>query len=905
MDLNELTSHYNLHQLINTPTHILPNSESCIDLIFTSQPNLISESGVHASLFPRCHHQIIYAKVNLKVYYPPSKAELTKIKKSLSQINWHNALKDLNVNDQVEYLTSCILNVFSNFVPNKTITCREKDPPWMTDEVKIICHMKAKIYEKYIKNGRSDVDKDELVRVTSLSSDVITKAKEKYLYSLGNKLNDPQTGAKSYWSILNKFLHKKKIPLIPPMLCNGIFVTNIYEKITLFNTFFADQCTPINNSSTLPPFEYKINSNIENISFSEHEIVSIIRSLNSSKAHGWDGISIRMIKMCDESISPPLKIIFDTALKSGIYPDKWKRANVVPVHKKESKNILKNYKPISLLPICGKIFEKCIYNSLYSYLESNNILSKSQSGFRKGDSCISQLLAITHEIYSNFDAYPSLETRGVFLDISKAFDKVWHEGLLYKLKSYGISGPLLILIKSFLANRFQRVVLNGQSSCWKEILAGVPQGSILGPLLFLIFINDIPEGIQSNIKIFADDTSIFSVMKNSISASATLNEDLLLISKWAYSWKMSFNPDPSKQATEIVFSKKQSNIQLPALIFNNNILKPSDSHKHLGLILDKKLNFKNHLSEKISKANKGLGVIKRLYKFLPRASLVNIYRAFVRPNLDYGDIIYNNSSNATFSQMIESVQYNAALAITGAIRGTSREKLYQELGFESLHDRRWFRKLCFYYKIRHNMCPLYLTELLPIMKTHCHSLRTNRPPIVPNFRTERFKSTFFPSCSFNWNQLGTNIQNSSSLEIFKRALLTFIRPKPAEVYKIHHPKGLKLLTRLRLGLSHLREHKFRHNFNDTIDPFCLCGTNSFETSEHYFLHCPTYAHLRLKLFDNLRNNNILLLPLVKSNIIQILLYGSNNYIPSINKLILSVVIDFIIQSKRFNDPLIQ
>ena len=171
----------------------------------------------------------------------------------------------------------------------------------------------------------------------------------------------------------------------------------------------------------------------------------------------------------------------------------------------------------------------------------------------------------------------------MFLDISKAFDKLWHEGLLFKLKSYGIKSPLLSLIKLFLSNRFQRVVLNGQSSCWKEILADVPQGSILGPLLFLIFINDIPQGIQSNIFFFADDTSIFSVMKNSISASATLNEDLLLISKWAYSWKMSFNPDPSKQATEIVFSKKQSKIQLPALIFNNNnnILTPSDSHKHL------------------------------------------------------------------------------------------------------------------------------------------------------------------------------------------------------------------------------------------------------------------------------------------------------------------------------------
>ena len=242
--------------------------------------------------------------------------------------------------------------------------------------------MKAKIYESYVKNGRSDADKDEMVRLTNLSSDAITKAKEKYFYSLSNKLNDPQTGAKYYWSILKRFLQKNKIPLIPPILWNGTFITNLCEKVTLFNTFFADQCTPINNSSTLPQFEYKVTSNIDDVSFSEHEILSIIRSLNSNKAHGWDGISIRIIKMCDETIALPLKIIFDTALKSGSYPDKWKRANVVPVHKKESKNILKNYRPISLLPVCGKIFEKCIYNSLYSYLESNDILSKSQSGFR-------------------------------------------------------------------------------------------------------------------------------------------------------------------------------------------------------------------------------------------------------------------------------------------------------------------------------------------------------------------------------------------------------------------------------------------------------------------------------------------------------------------------------------------
>ena len=170
-------------------------------------------------------------------------------------------------------------------------------------------------------------------------------------------------------------------------------------------------------------------------------------------------------------------------------------------------------------------------------------------------------------------------------------------------------------------------------------------------------------------------------------------------------------------------------------------------------------------------------------------------------------------------------------------------------------------------------------------------------------RTERFKSIFFPSCSVNWNKLGLNIKQSSSLKIFKRALLSFIRP--VEICKVNRPKGLQLLTRLRLDLSHLREHKFRHNFNDTIDLFCLYGTNSLETSEHFLLHCPTFASLRLKLFDNLHNNNILLLPYDKSVIVQTFLYGSDKFNPTINKIIITLVIDYIIDSRHFDGPLFQ
>ena len=191
-----------------------------------------------------------------------------------------------------------------------------------------------------------------------------------------------------------------------------------------------------------------------------------------------------------------------------------------------------------------------------------------QSGFRPSDSCVNQLIAITHEIFKAFDCNPSLEVRSVFLDISKAFDKVWHEGLLYKLKSMGISGELYNLLENYLSDRFQRVLLNGQASSWRPVLAGVTQGSILVPLLFLIYINDLLNELKSIAKLFADDTSLFTIVKDKTESANILSNDLSEISKWAYDWKMLFNPDPCKSAQEVVFSKKKKTQSHPALIIS-------------------------------------------------------------------------------------------------------------------------------------------------------------------------------------------------------------------------------------------------------------------------------------------------------------------------------------------------
>ena len=254
---------------------------------------------------------------------------------------------------------------------------------------------------------------------------------------------------------------------------------------------------------------------------------------------------INMIKVCDVAIVNPLHLIYKKCLETGRFPISWKKGNVLPIHKKKTDSWRKTISP---LPICGKIFEKRIFDAIYEYLCENQLLTPSQSGFRPGDSTVNQLFSITHNIFSPFEVFPSRETRAVFLDISKAFDKVWHDSFLFKLESYGISACLFTLIKDFLKNRQQCVVLNMKSSGWSSATDGVPQGSVLCPLFFLAYINDLVDNASSEAKLFADDTSLFTVVYAVDIATDKLNGDLDVISNWAHQWKMQFNPDKYKQA---------------------------------------------------------------------------------------------------------------------------------------------------------------------------------------------------------------------------------------------------------------------------------------------------------------------------------------------------------------------
>jgi hypothetical protein len=302
----------------------------------------------------------------------------------------------------------------------------------------------------------------------------------------------------------------------------------------------------------------------------------------------------------------------------------------------------------------------------------------------------------------------------------------------------------------------------------------------------------------------------------------------------------------------------------------------SHVHKHLGLFLDTKLNFQHHLKDKITKANKGVGVIRKLSHYLPRGSLLTIYKMLVRPHLDYSDIIYDRPNVDTFKSKVESVQYNAALAITGAIRGTSMEKLFDEIGLEYLSDRRWMRRLTFFYEIKNGMAPSYIRDLVPTTSSSHFNTRYKYSKRLFAPRTDMFSSSFFPYTSRVWQTLDPNIRKLPSLAAFKKALLNFKRPVPSLIYRIHNFIGLKFLTRLRLGLSHLREHKFRHEFLDTLNPLCSCYIEP-ETTTHYLLRCHFFSAHRKVLFDALHDiDQNMTTNITDERLTKILLYGNSS-----------------------------
>ena len=413
--------------------------------------------------------------------------------------------------------------------------------------------------------------------------------------------------------------------------------------------------------------------------------------------------------------------------------------------------------------------------------------------------------------------------------------------------------------------------------------------------------------IKSNIKFFADDTMLFSIVKDPNISAIDLNHDLDVINKWAHQWKLEFNPDPLKQASEVLFSCKKKTVNHPPLFFNGTIVNRVDNQKHLGLTLQSNLSFEKHLTEKVKNAKKNIGIIKHLSKFLPLKTLDQMYKALTRSNLDYCDVIYHIPSKQDqrgevlnhLMAMVEQVQYLAALAITGSWRGSSRSKLYDELGWETLSDRRFSRRIMHFHKIVNNKTPAYLKNKLPLPRRALYRFHNDKTFQAIRSNSDRYMNSFYPNAVKLWNIVILDFTEMPSFNILKQHFLSLFRPEKKSIFNIFNPTGIRNLFYLRVGLSPLRGHKHRHGFIDTPSATCICK-DGFEDTSHFLFVCSFYINQRKTLRDTVSRI------LQKYNLINLVdqshvyLYGNKSIAFADNKEIILSTIKFINDTDRFS-----
>ena len=397
--------------------------------------------------------------------------------------------------------------------------------------MKKMTRKRKRLYDKY-KRSNNIVDFENFKQIRNRVTNEIRKSKHKQTDNLAQKLANDTSGPKDWWKTLKQFIKPDHCSSFPPAIKNQDIYSEDMDKANLLNQFFAEQTHLDETNSTLPPDILLQPQSLDLISTTPQEVEIMLKTLKLGKAAGPDAINNRILKeLSSRPLSFPLCDLFNFSLLKGKVSAIWKEANVTPVFKKDDPSCVSSYRPISLLNTIGKVLEKVIHKHFFNFFRDHNILTPLQSGFVPQDSTVKQLVDIYNTFCKALDE--GKEVRAVFCDISKAFDRVWHRGLLYKLQAVVISGSLLQWFTDYLTNRKQRVVLPGVASNWLFFKAGVPQGSILGPLLFLLYINDIVDDIQSTL------VSMLLLM------AGQLNSDLATIHSWTKKWLVTFNPSKS------------------------------------------------------------------------------------------------------------------------------------------------------------------------------------------------------------------------------------------------------------------------------------------------------------------------------------------------------------------------
>ena len=672
----------------------------------------------------------------------------------LAGIDWQSRLQELDVEDSWTEINAVLDELKSKYIPKKkpkTFNGKHRKPVPQTVLDKI--RLKRKTFKHY-KRFR-----------TKANFKAYARARNQVKWALRNSVKErEQTLAKNIKSDPKAFFNyvssmsKPKEGVANLVKEDGSLTVSDSEKAEVLNNFFSSVFTE-ENKDNIPPFDCRSDKEVSNISISVDDMRKKLDKLNVSKSCGPDGMHPRLVKELSTELALPFKILFDKTLTEGKIPACWKCAEVKPIFKKGDKSKPGNYRPVSLTSIICKIFEGIVRDELNKHLIDNNLLSATQFGFTTGRSCITQLLSTMNDWLKCLDAGEPVDA--IYLDLQKAFDKVPHARLMTKLECYGVKGNILTWIKEFLSDRTQFVTVGSCSSGTAPVSSGVPQGSVLGPTLFIYFINDMPDVLSCLVKIFADDTKAYSSVQSS-DKKLELQENIDKLLEWTEKWQIKFNSDKCK-----VLHLRKNN---PCYTYSmkGSDLESTNVEKDLGVHVDDKLNFEFHITESIKKANRMVGMLSRFLVTKDKDVMIPLYKSLVRPILEYGNAIWYPSLRKNVNA-IENVQRRFTKRVKD-MKDIDYDKRLKTLKLPSLEYRRIRGDMIETYKILHGLYDSASTSNLLYINnastTRGHPLKL----IKPSVNTNLYRNFFSNRVINNWNSLPEHIVLSGSLNIFKSSL---------------------------------------------------------------------------------------------------------------------------------------
>ena len=743
-----------LFQLVTEPTR----ENNLLDLILTTQEHLLDNVRVGEQL-QNCDHNMVRFTIRAPV--------LSKSTRK-NQLNFNRAdylgLRQELTNMHIDYPPECNINtLWNNFKANFLSSqqryipvssgqcCRNRNAPWFNSNIKSAIINRNRLYTLKKNNPTTENVRryhDSRRQVKRL----IRTAKRNFEINVASEVKQ---NPKVFYKYINS-RKQFKSGIGPLKTEDDKIITDDHEIAMTLNNFFTSVFARPNNFSFTPSPVTPQNLSIIEITCTD--VTRTLNAMNSNKSPGPDELYPRVLKETRDCIVPHLLRIFNTSLSQTSVAEEWKLANITPIFKKGDRSQAGNYRPISLTSVVGKLLETIIRDKIVTFLEDNTLIKDTQHGFRRKRSCLTNLLEFYNKLFMQHDAIQALDI--IFLDFQKAFDKIPHDKLLYKIDKIGIRGQAFKWISDWLRDRKQRVVINGATSDWADVTSGVPQGSVLGPVLFLIYINDIDTNLNCLISKFADDTK---VGKSVISQTDRINlqNDLDKIAAWSEQWQMPFNVGKCQ-----VLHVGRQNPKFNYSMAGTNLI-TADKVKDLGVTITSDLKFKQQSIESANKANRMLGFIKRNFSFRSQDIILPLYISLVRPHLEYAVQFWAPYHQRDINKL-EAVQRRATKLIP-ALSNKPYEERLSELGLFSLKRRRIRGKLIECFKILKGFDNVNHSELFtfdPNIRTRNNGMKLKGRHVYLDVT----KNFFTNDVISHWNQLPESVVQSSTITTFKSRL---------------------------------------------------------------------------------------------------------------------------------------